>query len=187
MQNSKIESAEAYKALREINAVQQHSAALRLYNSVGGTISVWGLIWLLANVSSYFYPSFSAAVWIIGITIGAALSAYTGIKNQDPIKKPNSILQSVAIFIAIAIALTMLFNISNTNVQIEGNAMISMLVALAYCVAGIWNGLRVLIIGFALAVTVITGWYFLEEWFELWMGLIGGGLLILSGLWLRKA
>lgn len=42
-------------------------------------------------------------------------------------------------------------------------------------------------IGLAIALAVILGWFVFPAWLYLWLGLGGGGALLLSGLWLRRA
>ena len=51
---------------------------------------------------------------------------------------------------------------------------------------GIWRGLRFRYAGIAVGALTLGGWFWLPEYFLLWMAAVGGGSLILVGLWLRK-
>ncbi len=65
-------------------------------------------------------------------------------------------------------------------------AFIPLLVALVYTIFGIWRGTRFLVVGIAVAALTLGGWLYLREVFMLWMAFVGGGSLILVGLWLKK-
>jgi hypothetical protein len=65
--------------------------------------------------------------------------------------------------------------------------MISAFVAGFYVLQGVWMGQRFAWIGLAIAVCVIAGWFADREHLELWLGVGGGGALIVSGIWLRRA
>ena len=65
-------------------------------------------------------------------------------------------------------------------------AFIPLLVALSYALFGIWRGLRFLYAGIVVAALTLGGWFYLPQHFLLWMAAVGGGSLILVGLWLKK-
>ena len=66
-------------------------------------------------------------------------------------------------------------------------AFVPMLMAAIYMVMGLWLGWRYSAIGGALAVLTLGGFFLLPVHFLLWMAFVGGGALILTGLWLRSA
>lgn len=185
--NSNLDNKTARQALNDIYDVQRRSAALRFYASAGGDIFVWGLVWLFANVLSYIKPELAHWFWAVGIFIGALASGFGGFRSASRQNKSLSVQQSLAAFVVIALALTAIFMVVAPTDRLEVNALISLLVALAYCLAGIWKGMRIFIVGVAIGATVIIGWTLLQAWFEVWMGIVGGGLLMLSGIWFRRA
>jgi hypothetical protein len=50
-----------------------------------------------------------------------------------------------------------------------------------------WLGLRYLVVGAALAALTLLCFFFLREHFYAVMAFAGGGALILTGFWLRRA
>jgi hypothetical protein len=68
--------------------------------------------------------------------------------------------------------------------QIE--AFIPLVVAASYAVMGCWVGLRLTVAGGALAALTLCGFFFVPAYFSLWMAVVGGGALVLGGLWLRR-
>ncbi len=65
-------------------------------------------------------------------------------------------------------------------------AFVPLIVALMYVLVGIWRGPRFLITGVAVAALTLVGYFHLHEHFLLWMAVVGGGALVLAGLWLRQ-
>ena len=64
-------------------------------------------------------------------------------------------------------------------------AFVPLIVALGYTLLGIWKGPRFLVTGIVIAVLTLGGFFFLHAHFLLWMAFVGGGALLLAGLWLR--
>ena len=65
--------------------------------------------------------------------------------------------------------------------------VVSLIVALFYFLGGLWIGSRLAVTGLALAVLTLVGYYLFPAYFLLWMAVVGGGALILAGVWLRTA
>jgi len=69
----------------------------------------------------------------------------------------------------------------------QSAVLISLIVALCYVLGGVWIGARLAVTGIAVAVLTLVGFYMLPAYFLLWMAVVGGGALILAGVWLRTA
>jgi hypothetical protein len=65
-------------------------------------------------------------------------------------------------------------------------AFVPLVVAVCYIVLGLGVGRRIALAGLALAVLTLTGYFAFPGIFELWMAVVGGGTMILSGFWLRR-
>ena len=61
------------------------------------------------------------------------------------------------------------------------------MVALAYVLLGLWSGSRIAWLGVAVAASTVLGFTVMAGYGMLWMGVIGGGSLLGTGLWLRRA
>jgi hypothetical protein len=51
---------------------------------------------------------------------------------------------------------------------------------------GVWIGMRLFWIGAITAAAILFGFFNIEHYYSLWMGVAGGGSLIAGGLWLRR-
>ena len=85
-------------------------------------------------------------------------------------------------FIFIAATLAVMAPVSGRQV----GAFIPLVVAASYALAGIWCGSRFIVAGAAIAGLTLAGFFLLPAHFNLWMAAVGGGALLLAGLWLRS-
>ena len=171
---------DAVSALASIERTRQRAFELRGYAHAGDIVIGWGLCWLICNLLGYFAPEFVFA-WPIGIVLATLWSIWRGRKSGkggwQAMASAFTIVGLVALIIAIA----------QVETPLQGNAMISAFVAAAYVMQGIWSGQRFAWIGLAIAAFVIAGWFADRDHLELWLGIGGGGALILSGIWLKRA
>jgi hypothetical protein len=64
---------------------------------------------------------------------------------------------------------------------------VPLVIAATYVGLGIAVGRRRAFTGIALGVLTLVGFFALPSIFMLWMAAVGGGALVLGGLWLRQA
>jgi uncharacterized membrane protein len=185
---------EAAKALEEVSQASERIVTLKGYNHGAPHFIIWGLVWLVANSVTQFWPAHSNWAWGAGIVIGMIASAVTGMIQSRGIKRSTP--SSFDAYTAQRIGLTSLVSltfigclifISRPETSRETNAMISIFFPFMYMGSGIWAGWRLFAIGFVTAVGTMAGFVWIDEYYPLWMGLFGGGSLIAGGLWLRSA
>ena len=58
---------------------------------------------------------------------------------------------------------------------------------LVYTIAGLWIGYAFVAIGLGITALTLIGYFFVGDWFDLWMAFVDGGGLILGGLWMRRS
>ncbi len=58
---------------------------------------------------------------------------------------------------------------------------------LLYIIAGLWFGYAFVAIGLGISALTLIGYFFVGDWFELWMAFVNGGGLMLGGLWMRRS
>jgi hypothetical protein len=57
---------------------------------------------------------------------------------------------------------------------------------LFYCMAGLWFGRAFLAIGLTITALTLVGYFFVTGFtFLIWMAIVNGGGLVVSGLWMR--
>lgn len=176
-----IEESDAASALDAIDRTRKRAFELRNYAHAGDIVIGWGLVWLVANLASYVTPRGGLA-WPVGIVLATLWSIWRGRGHGEGRGWRGG---ATAATIAALVMLVVL--IAGVDSTAQGNAMVSIFVAAAYVFQGIWWGQRFAWIGLVIAGCVVAGWFVDRAHLELWLGIGGGGALIVSGLWLRRA
>jgi hypothetical protein len=189
---------EAAQALGEIARTEKRSAEAQEYAHASPQFVLWGLIWMVGYTGSHLLPNYGFQghinwLWF-GLTwLGVAGSTVIGrrqARHLDPAQqvaeRTKGFRIGMSCFAAWWFVVATIIVMRPADLAAIG-AFVPLLVALAYTVFGIWRGLRFLYVGIAVAVLTLGGWLYLREFFMLWMAIVGGGSLILVGLWLKKA
>ena len=179
-----VSSSDAEQRLREVSNTERHSATIYGYRTASPHLIVWGVIWIVGYGSAYFRPAWSM-VWPVLTIAGLAISVWLGWKERRR-AQPFDWRYRATLLVVVLFTIAILAILSpKTPAQIS--AFIPMLVALFYSLVGIWTrGMRMLVTGVVLAVLTVSGYIWVREVFPLWMAALGGGALILGGIWLRN-
>jgi hypothetical protein len=186
---------EAGLALQEIGRTTARVCELRSYRYAAPHLIIWGGVWIAANLATAWRTSVADQVWTVLALLGAAASTAVGILGHRSAapdaaetlrrrQRGQRFLLSACAFVVFQALITLLIKGWPSGVHV--NASTSLLVALAYVLLGLWTGSRIAWLGVLLAATTMTGFYLMPQHYSLWMGLIGGGMLLGTGLWLRR-
>jgi hypothetical protein len=188
---------EAAQALKEIGQAGGKMRRLSLYADLAPMFLLWGLIWLGANLVTEFRPDLSNRAWMIGsLILGTPLTLYFVVRHARRagarIRQAGGDPKALGNRFALLGAITWAFCASIMAVAFPLNgrqidAFMSLLFAFGYAIGGVFGGWRLIAIGAVAAAAILFGYFFLDQHFYLWMGLVGGGALFAGGLWLRKA
>lgn len=177
----------ARQTLADIDRTRERALALKNYAQLGPVFAAWGVAWLVMNLSNHFHVPFGGLLGACAIVSATTISIVFGKagrpKSDAPAAGNKAALASAMIGIAIFGVVAL---IAPTDL-LSANAVVSWIAASAYALAGLWLGARISILGIVLAVVVVGAWFLAREWFELLMGVVGGGVLLTTGLWLWRA
>ncbi len=179
---------EAAQALDEIDRTQHHSRELRGYEGAAPYFLVWGLVWAFGYGLTDYAPDYRNAFWGAGILIGAVASILLGHRQTSARSTGKSKFDWR--HFAISAGLAAFFGVTSSVLSLEPrqiDAFIPLVFAGIYLFAGIWTGIRISLAGVALATGVVVGYFNAGPHFSLWMAIVGGGVLILTSIWLRRA
>lgn len=172
---------EAADALRNIDRTQQLSAAAYGYQRSSPYFFLWGVIWIIGYTVPYFRPG-AWQIWFALIPAGILATIWID-KRSRRSRGWNYEVEFLAIFLFIFAV----YSILPPKSSVQGAALFPLVFALLYVFLGVSKrATRITLLGFVLGALTVGGFFWLPQYFLLWMAGVGGGALILGGLWMRK-
>ena len=183
---------EAARALQEIQDVRGRTVTWNRYRETGPYLVLWGLVWLVANGITEFLPAFSGIGWLVLIGLGSAGSI--ALVSRKRRRQRSACLEDATAYTwhwGAAYAVVFGYFIAAQLVlpalsPRQFSAWMSMFWGFVYMFAGVWRAWRLFAIGVATTLLVLFGYFELDRYYFLWIGVVGGGALIAGGLWLRR-
>ena len=180
---------QARDALRDVEQTTKHSATLHGYEAMAPYLILWGAIWVIAYgandlaphaIGQWAWPVLGGLGWIASMLIGMRR------KSADA-RGAGMWLRWFGVFVAYAVFATGVGAIMRPTSDAQVGAFVPLIVALTYALVGIFfNATRLVIAGATIAALTLGGYFYLPSHFMLWMALVGGGALILAGVWMRQ-
>ncbi|MGD0189560.1 MAG: hypothetical protein ABSD74_02345 [Rhizomicrobium sp.] len=180
-----LSSNEAAQTLRDISRTEQRSANAHGYRAGSPHLIVWGVIWAIGYSVNYFRPGWSIA-WIPLVILGTIASFIIGARTR-PESSTMRDWRYAATLVAAILFISALLTVLPPKSDLQIAAFFPILVALFYTLIGIWTkGVRMILLGLAIGALAMIVFFKAPETFALWMAGVGGGGLILGGVWLRS-
>ncbi|MEO6368592.1 MAG: hypothetical protein ABIP38_11450 [Steroidobacteraceae bacterium] len=186
---------DASASLDEIDFADRRVRQYKGYREASPFLLLWGFIWLIANAVTGLAPAYAGRTWFAAVVIGSSLSLALVVMQSIRSSRSNRYsdaqrarrgrsvaMIAITFFSFFPAVLTVLSPLN----AMQGNAFISLFWAFAYMMSGAWLGVRMFVAGLVTAIAILSGYLFLKDFYFLWMAFVGGGSLILAGLWLRK-
>ena len=182
-----IDSQQASEALAEIDEMTRRVRQSRIYNVASLMLIMWGALVFAGYLGSFWLPRYAAYFWIAvnmaGVAGSFALSAVgypkTGIRTFD-----FRMLIALLVFFAFGFLCTVVLGQFTPR---QMGAFWPIYFMMLYIIAGLWFGLAFVAIGLGISALALVGYFFVGDWFELWMAFVDGGGLMLGGLWMRRS
>ncbi len=183
-----LSPAEAQTALKDIEKTENRTASSQHARASAPYLIMWGVIWAIGYTLTAASPPQSWA-WMVLILAGIAGSVALSMMQSRTMGRGREFgWRYFASFGAIAIFLTVLMSIMQPLGASQVSAIFPLVIGVFYCFIGIWTkGWRMLPLGLALIGLTALGYFMLPQNFLYWMAGVGGGGLIIGGLWLRTA
>ncbi|HJT43517.1 MAG TPA: hypothetical protein VJ750_08450 [Rhizomicrobium sp.] len=182
-----LNAEQAALALKEAAATERRSAEAYNYSQSAPYCFVWGIVLLLGYGAQALIPAGPwLGWWWIGLnSAGAAVSVLLGrIENA---RRPGRSWRIGVLFLILWLFTAALFAVLHPSDPLQVGAYFPLLFAAIYAAIGLWMGLRYILVGVFTAVATLGAFFFLREYFFHWMALVGGGSLLLTGFWMRRA
>jgi hypothetical protein len=181
-----IDSKEASEALSEIGEIVRRVRQSRIYDLASQIMIASGILVVAGNLATFVSQRQGAYIWItINIlnVVVAAIIATRGARRTGIHAFDHRVFAAFALFYAFGILCSIVLGHFGPR---EQGTFWPIYFMLFYCIAGLWFGRAFIAIGLAITVLTLIGYAFIGgASFLLWMALVNGGGLILSGLWMR--
>jgi hypothetical protein len=186
---------DASEALDVIASADQKVRQYKGYRGGSPYLILWGVIWFVANAVTGLAPEYGGETWTAGTLIGSAVTVWLIVTQSmraqqlhrfTPAERAQIGRRASLTGVTVMCFFPAMFTVLAPLSGLQTNAFISLFWAFAYMAAGAWLGTRLFLTGTATAAAVLIGYLLLREHYFLWMAVVGGGSLVLGGLWLRK-
>jgi hypothetical protein len=153
---------------------------------------LWGLMWVIQFTLSYFYLVWVYQIFMYFNVIGIVGTIWICRRGTAKalIKIPASKKMGWRIFWFWALLFAYSFvwlNIMSPYSGLQMNAFLCTAVMFAYIIMGLWfAGYYMVWLGLAITCTTLIGFYLIPHSFYcLWMALMAGGVMLITGLYIR--
>lgn len=176
-----VSQKEAADALVNAENAEQRSVVAYRYQRFSPHLFLWGVIWIVGYAITYFRPA-AWRVWLALVPAGILASVWIDKRSR----KSRGWIYGVD-FLAIFLFIFSVYAILPPKSTAEGAALFPLVIALVYVFLGTsMRASRIVSLGFALGALTVGGFFWLPQYFLLWMAGVGGSTLILGGSWLRR-
>jgi hypothetical protein len=185
-----ISPTEAEEALTAIQGMMQKTRRAISSSGAYRFLVVWGVVWLFGFLNSQFLPNLTAGfVWMGLDILGGIASAAIGIRMNRGVRNASSTATGkrigffwLLLFCYCVAAITVAWPADGRQfamfiILFVGVGWMAMGLLLSF--ASIWWGL-------ALTGLALIGYFLLPGIFNLWMAILGGGGMIVLGLYIRS-
>jgi hypothetical protein len=186
MEPTVISPLKAADALKQAAAAEKRSAQAYRYQRFAPYLFLWGVIWVIGYGGSDLRPRIAGWLWLGLVVVALAASILIARAFADGRADARIRWRTAAFFVAVWAFFAATYAVMHPTTALQQGAFPPLVVAFAYAVLGLWTGPRLIIAGVALAALTLGGFFYLPQHFLLWEGFVGGGALILAGLWFRR-
>lgn len=184
-----VSKSEAQSALSEIDSVTRRGMALKGYRHAGPILMVWGVIWGMGYLGmAYLAPTSWGWMWLALDVIGVAATLLQSPRGEAAGAVPGQVWRTalgMAACVAFVLAIVAVFPKTELLPYI---ALPGLFVGFIYAVMGVIAAApRYALIGVVTFAATLAGYYLWPAYLAQWLALVGGGGLVLGGLWLRSA
>ena len=184
-----ISPSEAEEALAAIQTMTQKTRQSIASGSAYVSLIITGVVWLIGFTATQFLtPPLIVWIWIVTSIVGSALATFIGIRAGKRIRIASSAVTGKRIATFWVLLILFAAAIIAVAHPTDGK-QITLLIILLAMIGQMGMGL---LLSFSatwwtvpVAAVAMLGYFFALDWFFLWMGLLGGGTMIILGLYIR--
>lgn len=179
-----LSSLEAAKSLSQVAQTERRSTIVYGYRQSSVHFFIWAAVWAAGYSATYLVPTNAPRIWLIVVSLGMAASFLAGVKAGPSLTRPNGLRMLGAAAVTQAFMASVMIVIHGQGWEM--GVLWPLLLGAIYAAVGLWAGLRYAATGVTLMGLTLVGYFYLPQYFCLWMAVVGPGALLLGGIWLRR-
>lgn len=183
-----LSSEEAAKTLLEAENASKRSAELYFYHRSSPHLILWGVIWVIGYGGTGLNPRTSDALWAVLVITGILAGVF--ISRRFPRSTSTGGTGAWRLAGLGTIIVSFIFATYAILQPHAGNQLCAypaLITGAAYMAVGLWAGVRYVISGVAVAALTLFGFFHIDpQLYFYWMAVVGGGAMILTGIWFRR-
>lgn len=182
-----LSSQEAAESLSQAEQAGRRSAQVYFYHRSSPHLILWGTIWIFGYGGCQFFPAYANWIWGPLIVIGVATGVLIGHRNRSVDRDCASryAWRMAALAMLIVFFIFSTYTIMAPTHGVQFACYPALITGTAYTAVGLWVGMRYVVTGILVMALTLFGYFYLQEYIALWLAFVGGGSMILAGLWFR--
>jgi hypothetical protein len=181
-----IDSEEAAAALSDIEDIVRRVRQSQTYNLASLIMIWWGVLVFAANIATFFWPWYANYIWpaanIGGVAGTVVIGALLRIQTRAG-AVGGRVVAAYVLFYAFGYFCCEVLGDFGPR---ELGAFWPIYFMLFYVLAGLWFGRAFVVLGLAITVLTLIGYFYVQGGaFLWWMAVVNGCGLLLGGLWMR--
>jgi len=189
MNVSQEDARASLSTIRDVR-IQTQRAAISTYASP--MMILWGTLWIIAFTATHLYIEHGRPIFTAMNVVGIAVSAIIFYQlfhskapfREDPSERIGWRIAALWILLYVYVIIWLFLMAPFSGRQC--NAFISTTGMFACVVMGLWfRSTFMIVLALALTGVTLVGFYLLTSYYCLWMGFVGGGTLLGTGLYIR--
>ncbi len=180
---------EAEESLAAIQQVVQRTRRSIADSGYSTTLIITGMIWLIGYLATQFLTgAIVVSIWVGVSLVGGAVATILGIRRGKQVRSPSTSVTVrriglfwllLVLFCAASIAVAWPMGGKQLTVFIILFIMLGQLaMGLIFSFSSVWWVLPI-------SALALAGYFFVPDYFYLWMSLLGGGTMIALGLYIH--
>jgi hypothetical protein len=180
-----LSSKEAQASLSQVQEASRRSSQLYFYHRSSPHLIMWGIIWIIGYGGTGLFPHYGNQLWLGLIVIGCAggILLRRCHKTDGNVGGPHA-WRMAALWAVILFFVFATYAIMQPHFARQFCAYPALITGCVYMAIGLWRGLRYVISGAVVVALTLVGFYYIQPIF-FWFAAVGGGAMILTGLWFR--
>jgi hypothetical protein len=186
-----ITRAEAADALRDVERTTERTHVLRGYRHASPHLILWGAIWVLGYAAMGVLPQEQWGwVWLgldlVGVAGSATIAGRAGGGLAAEAGRGPGMAAMFAVMVFIVLFVVATYTVFAPRGPESYLVFPALVLGLVYVAAGAWKMPRLAWVGAAVFALSMAGYFLARDSLAFWLAAVGGGGLILGGLWLRR-